>query len=57
VTTWVAVKTALAVAGLVVFGYGIRSGDPVIRWAGIAFVAVAFLMRFLPRTPPSDPPG
>jgi hypothetical protein len=48
------VKIALAVVGLLVFGYGIRVDSTAVRWAGIAFVAVAVLLRFVkPR--PRDP--
>lgn len=41
------VKLALAVAGLLIFGYGIRSDQPLVRWVGLAVVGVAFLLRFV----------
>lgn len=47
------VKIALAVVGLLVFGYGIRVESAAIRWAGIAFVAVAAALRFVKPRPPS----
>jgi hypothetical protein len=40
-------KIAFALAGVGVFAYGIRSEDTVIRWVGIGFVVLAFLLRFL----------
>jgi hypothetical protein len=42
-----AIKIALAVAGLLAFGYGIRVDSAVVRWVGIAFVAAAAVMRFI----------
>ena len=36
---------ALIAAGLL--GYGIRTDNPALRWAGIGFLVVALLMRFL----------
>jgi hypothetical protein len=50
--TWA--RFALAVVGILVWGYGYRVDDPMIRWIGIAFLAVAVLLRFVPRRrPPS----
>ena len=40
-------KIAFALAGVGVFAYGIRSEDLVIRWVGIGFVVLAFLLRFV----------
>lgn len=48
------VKIGLAIAGLVLFGYGARTDDPRLRWLGIAFLAVAFLLRFVRRRRPDD---
>ena len=47
-------KIALAVVGLLVFGYGIRVDSTAVRWLGIAFVAVAALLRFV-KPKPRDP--
>jgi hypothetical protein len=47
--TWV--RFLVAAAGLVVWGYGYRVDDATIRWAGIAFLAVAVLLRFWVRRP------
>jgi hypothetical protein len=32
--------------GLIIWGYGQRIDDPAVRLTGIAFFAVAFLLRF-----------
>ena len=40
-------KIAFALAGVGVFAYGIRAEDTVIRWVGIGFVVLAFLLRFV----------
>lgn len=39
-------KLALAAAGVALFGAGIRFDEPRLRWAGLALVAVAWLLRF-----------
>jgi hypothetical protein len=44
-------RLLVALAGFVVFGYGIRAESAQIRWAGIALVAGAVAMRFLGRPP------
>ena len=40
-------KIALALIGLVVFGAGVRLERIELRWIGLGFVAVAWLMRFV----------
>lgn len=40
------VKIALALAAAVLFGLGIRTDIPELRWAAIAFLAIAVLLRF-----------
>ena len=45
-------KIALALAGVGMFAYGIRSEDSLVRWIGIALVVVAFLLRFFKTTRP-----
>jgi len=42
-------KIALVIAGIVVFGLGIRWNHAGVRWGGIALVAVAWAMRFVRR--------
>ena len=47
-------KIALALIGLIVWGYGLRVHDPTLRWIGIAFFAAAVLLRlFTRRRPPA----
>jgi hypothetical protein len=50
-TPLTAVKVSLAVAGLLLFGYGIRIDSSLVRWWGIAFVAAAAVLRFVGRRP------
>ncbi len=45
-TSRTTIKIALALSGIIVFGVGIRFNANGYRWAGIAFVAVAWLLRF-----------
>ena len=53
-TPLTAVKIALALAGLLVFAYGIRIDSGTVRWVGIAFVAAAAVLRFV-RARSGDP--
>ena len=43
------IRLALAVIGLLAWGYGQRVDDATIRWVGIGFLAMALLLRFLPK--------
>ena len=49
-------QLALAAIGVVVWGWGTRSGDSRVGWAGIIMLAVASLLRFARRRDP-PPPG
>lgn len=49
-------KLALAVAGIVVFLLGIRSGSDTLRWTGTALVVIAWLLRFAGRATPATRP-
>jgi len=49
VTRFTQLKLAIALVGLIVWGYGQRVEDALLRWIGIAFLAVAVILRFLPR--------
>lgn len=40
-------KLAFAVVGIGVFAFGVRAENDAVRWVGIAFVVVAFLLRFV----------
>jgi hypothetical protein len=42
-------RTILGVVGVVVWGYGARVDDPDIRLAAIGILAVALLLRFVPK--------
>jgi hypothetical protein len=42
--TWV--RFGVGVIGIVVWAYGYRADDATIRWAGIALLAMAVLLRF-----------
>lgn len=40
-------KLILAASGLIVWGYGIRTGEPVLQYVGIGLLVTAVLLRFL----------
>ena len=48
-------KIALALIGLVLFGAGVRLERSDVRWIGVGFVVVAWLMRFVRSRTPSEP--
>ncbi len=48
--TWI--RFALAAAGLFIWSYGYRIDDSTIRWAGIALLVAAVLLRFWVRRGP-----
>ena len=47
-------KIALALAGVGIFAFGVRSDDPIVRWVGIACVIAAFLLRFVKKRVPDE---
>lgn len=47
-------KLVLALAGVVLFFLGIRAGQDLLRWTGIALVTVAWLLRFVGRSAPRE---
>jgi len=47
VSSLTTVKLALAAAGVVLFGYGVRIESMPLRWVGVGLVAVAALLRFV----------
>jgi hypothetical protein len=58
-STLTRVKVVLALLGLLLFGAGVRLERTELRWAGIGFVVVAWLMRFAPsrkRADSEEPP-
>ena len=40
-------KLVLAASGLVIWGYGIRTSQPVLEWVGIAMLVSAVILRFV----------
>ena len=46
-------RLTLAIAGVVVFGIGIRLGNANVRWLAIGLVAASWLLRFA-REKPDD---
>ncbi|HUR92362.1 MAG TPA: hypothetical protein VMY38_06790 [Gemmatimonadaceae bacterium] len=47
-----AIRMALAITALLLFGIGIRGEAPYLRWAGIAFLGAALMLRFVGRRTP-----
>ncbi len=47
--SWTWMKVALATVGIITWAYGVREDDHRVRWLGIAFLACAFLFRFISR--------
>ena len=43
-------KVALFIVAAILIGAGIRSDSASLRWTGIAFLAAAFLLRFVKRS-------
>ena len=39
-------KIALALIAAILLGWGIRNDDSALRWAGMAFLFIALLLRF-----------
>ncbi|HEX2723130.1 MAG TPA: hypothetical protein VHM24_09435 [Gemmatimonadaceae bacterium] len=42
-------KLTLALIAAVLFGMGVRGGEPALRWAAIGFLVAAVLLRFVDR--------
>lgn len=40
------VKVALALVAAILLGWGIRNDDSALRWAGMAFLFIALVLRF-----------
>ena len=45
-TPFTMAKVTLALIAAVLFGLGVRNSHPALRWAAIAFLAAAVLLRF-----------
>lgn len=39
-------KIALALVAAILLGWGIRNDDSALRWAGMAFLFIALVLRF-----------
>jgi len=51
-TPFTMAKLALMLIAAVLLGWGIRTDDSALRWAGIGFLFAALILRFLkPRKP------
>jgi len=57
-STLTQLKLGLAVAGLILWGYGVRADASSLRWTGIVFLAAAAILRFVgprsSRRPPRE---
>jgi hypothetical protein len=47
VTPLTVVKIALALIAAILLGWGIRTDDTALRWAGIGFLFIALILRFI----------
>lgn len=56
-STLTKVKLGLTIIGLILFAYGARMDDALIRAIAIGFVAVAWVMRFIRPKDRSSPPA
>ena len=55
-TPFTTAKLALMLVAAVLLGWGIRSDDSALRWAGILFLFIALVLRFFkPRKPHGAP--
>jgi hypothetical protein len=49
VTPFTVAKLALMLIAAILLGWGIRTDDTALRWAGIGFLFVALILRFIKR--------
>jgi hypothetical protein len=47
VTPFTIAKLALMLIAAILLAWGIRSDDAALRWAGIAFLFIALILRFI----------
>lgn len=47
-------KLILAASGLIIWGYGINTGQEVLKWVGIALLTAAVVLRFVGRKKPEE---
>jgi hypothetical protein len=56
--TWLLkIRLALAVIGIVIWGYAVRVDDPQLRLAGIIMLFLSLVLRFAARRRPPAGPG
>jgi hypothetical protein len=49
VTAFTVAKLALMLIAAILLGWGIRTDDTALRWAGIGFLFLALILRFIKR--------
>jgi hypothetical protein len=49
VTPFTIAKLALMLIAAILLGWGIRTDDVALRWAGIGFLFIALILRFIKR--------
>jgi hypothetical protein len=49
VTVMLKVRVAMAIIGIVIWGYGVAAEHPDVRLVGIAVLALSLALRFLPK--------
>ena len=50
-TPFTIAKLALMLIAAILLGWGIRTDDSALRWAGIGFLFIALILRFIKRPP------
>ncbi|HEX9130639.1 MAG TPA: hypothetical protein VF850_15860 [Gemmatimonadaceae bacterium] len=48
-TPFTVAKLALMLIAAILLGWGIRTDDTAVRWAGIGFLFIALILRFIKR--------
>ncbi len=48
-TAFTIAKLALMLIAAILLGWGIRTDDAALRWAGIGFLFIALILRFIKR--------
>ena len=50
-------KLALMLIAAILFAWGISTDNTALRWAGIGFLFIALILRFIKPRKPRKPPG
>lgn len=56
-TPFTIAKLALMLIAAILFAWGINSDNAAIRWAGIGFLFIALILRFIKPRKPRKPSG